>query len=328
MARRSKTNLAVHFVPLLLLVFMAGNGRVGAVIFDDLKAQAQAGNADAQYRVGVAYEEGQDVAMDDAQAVFWFRKAAEQGQAAAERQLGGRYFSGRGVDKNLAEAFRWYSKAAAQGDADAAYNLGVMFDYGIGATNDVAVAAGWYRKAADQNLPEAQNRLAQLYEQGRGVSQDLAEAQKWYGVAAEQGIQEAQAKLRTLPEIPANAAAKPVDRWARTRERAAQGEAAAQFTLGLAYLRGAGVEKDLAAAEKWLRQSAEQGNAKAQFSLGVFYFNQDSLSPTNDVEADKWFIRAEAQHYAPATQARADLEKTLKPEQITEAKAKAAAGTK
>ncbi len=43
---------------------------------------AQAGNAEAQYKMGMAYN-----LHDKAQAVEWFRKAAEQGDAVAQQYL-------------------------------------------------------------------------------------------------------------------------------------------------------------------------------------------------------------------------------------------------
>ena len=40
---------------------------------------AEQGNADAQYNLGVMYEEGRGMPQDDAEAVKWYRRAAEQG---------------------------------------------------------------------------------------------------------------------------------------------------------------------------------------------------------------------------------------------------------
>ena len=52
------------------------------------------------------------------------------------------------------------------------------------------------------------------------------------------------------------------------RPLADQGEAEAQFALGLLYYRGLGVTRDPAAAVSWYRKAADQGYAKAQFRLG------------------------------------------------------------
>jgi TPR repeat protein len=46
--------------------------------------------------------------------------------------------------------------------------------------------------------------------------------------------------------------------------QAAQGEAVAQYNLGLLYLNGLGVPMNPVQARYWLKQSAEQGYAKAK----------------------------------------------------------------
>ena len=55
------------------------------------------------------------------------------------------------------------------------------------------------------------------------------------------------------------------------RQRAEQGDASAQFSLGNAYNNGQGVPQDDAPAVSWYRKAAEQGEANAQFNLGYAY---------------------------------------------------------
>ena len=53
---------------------------------------------------------------------------------------------------------------------------------------------------------------------------------------------------------------------------AEQGNADAQFNLGLMYFNGTGVPQDDQVALKWFRRSADQGNGFAQFALGNMYY--------------------------------------------------------
>ena len=53
-----------------------------------------------------------------------------------------------------------------------------------------------------------------------------------------------------------------------TRAKALQGDAAAQFNLGLMYAQGRGVAQDYGVAASWYRKAADQGNADAQGVLG------------------------------------------------------------
>ena len=55
------------------------------------------------------------------------------------------------------------------------------------------------------------------------------------------------------------------------RSRAAEGDAAAQYDLGLMYALGwvEGVPQDYGEAVRWYRLAADQGHAAAQFNLGA-----------------------------------------------------------
>ena len=55
------------------------------------------------------------------------------------------------------------------------------------------------------------------------------------------------------------------------RPLAEQGNAGAQFNLGIMYEKGQGVLQNHAAAAHWYRKAAEQGHAKAQNNLGGLY---------------------------------------------------------
>ena len=82
----------------------------------------------------------------------------------------------------------------------------------------------------------------------------------------------------------------------RVKAAAEQGNAEAQFLLGLQYKVGDGIDKDRGEAVKWLRKSAESGYAEAQYALGDLYAG---LDPTDELadprEAEKWLKAAAAQ---------------------------------
>jgi TPR repeat protein len=54
---------------------------------------------------------------------------------------------------------------------------------------------------------------------------------------------------------------------------AKQGNADAQFNLGLLYKNGWGVPQDDKTAVKWWKLAAEQGDSGAQYNLGFMYYN-------------------------------------------------------
>jgi uncharacterized protein len=69
---------------------------------------------------------------------------------------------------------------------------------------------------------------------------------------------------------------------------AEQGDALAQYHMGLLYHKGRGVLQDDAQARKWYAKAAAQGQAKAQFSLGTLYFNGEG-GPKDYQQALRWF---------------------------------------
>ena len=144
-------------------------------------------DADAQYMLGVMYEEGDGVPQDAAEAVRWYRRAAEQGHADAQSSLGDMYDEGRRVPQDDVEAAYWYRQAAEQGDAYAQYALGFMYAEGQGVSQDHAEAVRWYRRAAEQDHAHAQLMLGDLYDDGRGVPQDYIQAHKWFNLTASRG---------------------------------------------------------------------------------------------------------------------------------------------
>lgn len=148
---------------------------------------AEAGNAEAQFYLGVMYETGVR-GNDMATAAKWYRKAAEQGHVQAQTRLGVLYYQGRGVPADLAEAARWYAKASEGGSPHAQYNLALMYERGQGVPANAAMAASLYEKASDGGTVQARLSLATLYARGDGVKRDPQRALMWLNMAAASGL--------------------------------------------------------------------------------------------------------------------------------------------
>ena len=96
-----------------------------------------------------------------------------------------------------------------------------------------------------------------MYGDGEGVPEDDVEAARWYRLAAEQG------------------------------------NARAQFSLGVRYGNGEGVPQDYSEAVRWYRLAAEQGSASAHFNLGRLYAYGQGVHQ-DYVEAHMWLNIAAA----------------------------------
>ena len=189
---------------------------------------------------------------------------------------------------------------------------------GKGVIKNYSLAAGWYQRAAEAGDAEAQFKFANLYENGVGLPVYPSEARKWLKLAAQQGHEGARRRLQhlgvSLPSVadvlvrgPGSVAVAGVDKGLTAIKRgdyatalkefrplAEQGNAEAQFNLGLMHISGAGVTQDYKKAMKWYRKAAEQGVADAQNGIGTMYENSKGVAQDYK-EAVKWYRKAAEQ---------------------------------
>lgn len=164
------------------------------------------GNAEAQYKLGCLFYNGDGDNENCTEAIKWLKKSAEQGNPDAQNQLGWIYgcMSEEGRSDSdgrdaYAESAKWYLMAAEQGDIDAQFEIGCDYEHGSGVTQDYAKAEKWYRSAAEAGNINAQYRLGCLYGEGQhrdyfsygsdsallGIPRDDKEAARWLTIAAE-----------------------------------------------------------------------------------------------------------------------------------------------
>lgn len=155
--------------------------------FVKLYLQAEQGDADAQYAVGMMYYGGQQIPQNKTLAVIWFEKAAQQGQSDAQYFLSLMYELADGVAQNQRAAVRWCRAAAGGGHPDAQYSLGRMYATGQGVPRDEIQAVRWLTKAAEEGHADAQCDLGSMYQMGRGVECDMNRAIQWWTRASQQG---------------------------------------------------------------------------------------------------------------------------------------------
>ena len=127
---------------------------------------------------------------------------AENGDAKAQFRLGMAYLKGEGVDRDPPLALKWIGRAAEQGYGEAQYTLGVMHHAGRGALQSFPLAFKWFELAAQQNHAEAQYSLGVLYRNGQGVAVDKSKSYVWFNLAASQGHERArEARDSLLPAL-------------------------------------------------------------------------------------------------------------------------------
>ena len=71
-------------------------------------------------------KKGKGVEQDLKEAAKWYQKAADQGDADAQYNLGVMYDNGDGVEQDNVTAYAWWNIAATNGDQDAKNNKSVV----------------------------------------------------------------------------------------------------------------------------------------------------------------------------------------------------------
>jgi TPR repeat protein len=165
-------------------------------------AAAQEGDRLAAFNLAMMLFRGETPGSRDV-AIAWLRRSAEQGMTQAQYNLGLLYENGTGVERSLAKATEWWTRAADQGHIEAQVATGTQYFLGRGAPHDETVACRWYERAAEAGHGGAQYLVASCYEHGYGAwPKDMDRARHWYVQAAGSGDVAAQAKARALARRP------------------------------------------------------------------------------------------------------------------------------
>ncbi len=198
---------------------------------------------------------------DYATALEELEPAAEAGDATAQYYLGVFYDHGEGVIRNYMTATAWYQKAAAQDHRDAQFNLGMIYYNGAGGggdpgavAQDQAAAARWLGPAADQEHPMASYLMCLLVDEGRSVERDLNRALTLCRTAADSGIAGAQYNTGLLLAERSNEIAtwREAYTWFLLARRANYPGAQQNLEVVSRYLNEAEIGAAQAAADAWM----------------------------------------------------------------------------
>ena len=146
---------------------------------------AAAGDADAQFNLGMAYKNGLGVTADLARAEELFRKAATQGHVDAGDQYGLLLFQ----TSRRREALPWLETAADHGEERAQYVLGTAHYNGDFVPKDWITAYALMSSASGQGLLQAKSSLAMM-------DQTIPLEQRQQGIQLAQEMQRKAASLR------------------------------------------------------------------------------------------------------------------------------------
>lgn len=153
------------------LIFAMPAAADDTATFNAMMTLAGKGDAEAQYHVGMMYNNGIGTKQDTKQAFEWFQKSAAAGDPLGAYKLGC-YYDGQGagvVEQNVEEALKYKLIAANEGYSLAQFDSAVL----LAQKGDFENAVKLLRLAADQGYERALYGLWQSYAEGKGVPKDL-----------------------------------------------------------------------------------------------------------------------------------------------------------
>jgi hypothetical protein len=155
--------------------------------FEWFMVAAKQGNTQAEYYVGMYYQNGKGVPQNMDQAIHWFEKAAIKKEKNALYHLA--MILIKQEEKDYVTIAKLLEQASAQDHAHAQYNLAVMYQKGDGVEQSMQKSFFWYEKAANAGLAIAQYNLGMIYFEGKIVEKDEARAKELWQKAADQGLE-------------------------------------------------------------------------------------------------------------------------------------------
>ena len=153
-------------------------GKVGDA-YAVLHPLAEAGNAGAQYLIGIIFAKAGTMLPDDV-----LQQASEAITAKADTKIRADHRTSndaaqRDADRQAALAHKYFKRAAQQGHIGAVFELAFQFERGIGTAPDMKRARLLYKVAARKNHLNAQYNLAILLAAGNGGKADFKQAYIW-----------------------------------------------------------------------------------------------------------------------------------------------------
>lgn len=165
-------------------------------LFKQMLLLAQHGDAEAQYHVGMFYNNGIGTSKNIPHAFEWFQKSSSSNNPLGAYKVGC-YYSGQGrgyIDVDHAKALEYKMVAAKAGYALAQYDVASLFLY----NGNIDEAIKWWRMAGDQGHFDSLYTLFNLYYQGKKISRDLPSAYLYLKLAIATRAGEPSAQLKSV----------------------------------------------------------------------------------------------------------------------------------
>ncbi|TWT83606.1 putative beta-lactamase HcpC precursor [Planctomycetes bacterium CA13] len=231
-----------------------GDSRQAAELLEPL---ANDGIPEAQFLLGLLYQQGRGVEPSEKQAIVWYKKSSLQGFAPAMLNLGLIELEKAKENKtpnSAKRALQMFEHASKAGDARGDYYQGLAYNQGQVVNKDPVKAFVFFQRAADAGLPVACNLTGQHLLKGIGTAKDEQKAFSYFKRAAEKG-------------------------WVL-----------ALYNIGICYKQGLGTEKNAPQAARSFLLAARSGFVPAFAQIGACYVNGDGIL-MDEISGANWLDR-------------------------------------
>lgn len=289
--------------------------------------RANEGDAEAQFLVFKAYDDGVGVEENRELAHEWLKKAADNGHVSSQALMGfyemlksrnssaveywekasaggnlkaandlaGLYLDGyEDIPMNKARAIELLSFAVENNYPDSQVVLGRCYLLGNGVEKNPSMGIQLFLKAAETNNEEAQKMLGCCYLHGDGVVKDVNSAISWFEKAAEQGNLFSKFMLAEMFSTDEYVAPQYLRAEQLYREIISKGEGEfyEDSLFSLAYMFTSRTSNHYAAFPLW-KELAEKGNSGAQYNLGLCYYHGRGTEKDYNLAKHWWSLSAE-----------------------------------
>jgi len=223
--------------------------------FESLKIEANDGDAEQQFELGMRYLLGYQVEVDKQQAFHWINKAASQNHPLAQYKLANQHMTGSFLNQDIPLAIHLFSEAAKQKIEKAKLALKYYKENGL----ETLVKA-------EEGDKEAQYQLASSYLESN-MQTEKNKGVEWLQAAAQQSHPIALLELGKMHQTGSLLKKDDIRAFESFAKAAELDNPDAQYQLSLMYQNGLGTTRDLSLAARWLSRAASQGHLDAQKSL-------------------------------------------------------------
>ncbi|MBM3602558.1 MAG: sel1 repeat family protein [Alphaproteobacteria bacterium] len=168
----------VTLVFFFFLIFLMPASANESDLFNAMLILANKGDPEAQYHMGMMYNNGIGTKKDPKQAFEWFKKSGSSNDPLGAYKLGC-YYDGQGeavVKTDSKEALNYKLISAKAGYMLAQHDVANHY----GKQGNWEEAIKWWKMAGNQGFPKALYNLSKVYYEGKGAVKDLSLAYAYF----------------------------------------------------------------------------------------------------------------------------------------------------